>query len=70
MIQSKHYLQFLISIGISMICSDISHKHYEWYFQIVIRNKRQFWNITSGIYAEYHVQIMPLFVYTTTRKVL
>ena len=24
--------------------------------------------ITSGIYAKYHVQIMLLFVYTTTRK--
>ena len=31
-------------------------------------NLRQFWNITSGIYAKYHVQIMLLFVYTTTRK--
>ena len=29
-------------------------------------NLRQFWNITSGIYAKYHVQIMLLFVYTTT----
>ena len=29
---------------------------------------RQFWNITSGIYAKYHVQIMLLFVYTTTLK--
>ena len=28
----------------------------------------QFWNITSGIHAKYHVQIMILFVYTTTRK--
>ena len=36
--------------------------------EIVIRNLRQFWNITSGIYAKYHVQIMLLFVYTTTRK--
>ena len=27
---------------------------------------RQFWNITSGIYAKYHVQIMVLFVYTAT----
>ena len=25
-------------------------------------------NIRSGIYAKYHVQIMLLFVYTTTRK--
>ena len=31
-------------------------------------NLRQFWNITSGIYAKYHVQIILLFVYTTTRK--
>ena len=31
-------------------------------------NLRQFWNITSGIYAKYHVQIMQLFVYTTIRK--
>ena len=32
-------------------------------------NLRQFWNITCGIYAKiYHVQIMLLFVYTTTRK--
>ena len=31
-------------------------------------NLRQFWNITSGIYAKYHVQIMLLFVYTTTHK--
>ena len=36
--------------------------------EIVIRNLRQFWNITSVIYAKYHVQIMLLFVYTTTRK--
>ena len=25
--------------------------------------------ICSGIYAQYHVQIMLLFVYTTTRKI-
>ena len=29
---------------------------------------KQFWNITSGIYAKYHVQIMLLIVYTTTHK--
>ena len=57
-----------ISIGNSMICSDIWHKYHKWYFKIVIRNLRQFWNITSGIYAKYHVQIMLLFVYTTTRN--
>ena len=57
-----------ISIGNSMIWSDIWHKYHKWYFKIVIRNLRQFWNITSGIYAKYHVQIMLLFVYTTTRN--
>ena len=31
-------------------------------------NLKQFWNITSGIYDKYHVQIMLLFVYTTTCK--
>ena len=32
-------------------------------------NLRQFWNITSSIYAKYHVQIMLLFAYyTTTHK--
>ena len=31
-------------------------------------NLRQFWNITSGIYAKYHVQTMLLLVYTTTHK--
>ena len=51
-----------------MISGDIWHKYGEWYFEIVIRNLRQFWNITSGIYAKYQVQIMILFVYTTTRK--
>ena len=29
-------------------------------------NLRQLWKITSGIYAKYHVQTMPLFVYTPT----
>ena len=64
----KLVIIMLISIGNSMICSDIWHKYHEWYFEIVIRNLRQFWNIMSGIYAKYHVQIMLLFVYTTTRK--
>ena len=31
-------------------------------------NLRQFWNITSGVYTKYHVQIMLLFVYTTICK--
>ena len=29
---------FAISIGNSVICSDICHKYHEWYFEIVIRN--------------------------------
>ena len=29
---------------------------------------QKFWNITGGIYAKYHIQIMLLFVYTTTHK--
>ena len=31
-------------------------------------NLRQVWNIISGIYAKYHVQIILLIVYTTTHK--
>ena len=61
-------LKMLLSVGNSMICSDIWHKYHECYFEIVLRNLRQFWNITSGIYAKYNVQIMLLFVYTTTLK--
>ena len=72
------YLKNLwLSIGNSMICSYIWHKYHEWYFEIVIQISRavigewnlwQFGNITSGIYAKCHAQIMLLFVYTTTRK--
>ena len=61
-----------ISVGNSMSCSDNWHKYHDWYFEIGIRkgewNLRQFWNIMSGISAKYHVQIMLLFVYTTTRE--
>ena len=31
-------------------------------------NLRRFWNITSGIYAKYHIQIMLLIVYTTNLR--
>ena len=63
-------------IGNSIIFGDIWHKYHQWYFAIVIHNcvvkfewnLRQFWNITSGIYAKYHVQIILLFIYTTTCK--
>ena len=61
--RDMYIINFEICIGNSMICSDIWHKYHEWYFEIVIRNY-----ITSGIYAKYHVQIMLLFVYSTTRK--
>ena len=54
-----------ICVGNSMICSDIWREYHKWYFQIVKRNLRQFWNIMSGICAKYQVQIMLLFVYTT-----
>ena len=52
-------------IGNSMIFSDIWRKYHQLYFEIVIHNLgewnlRQFWNITSGISAKYHVQIMLL----------
>ena len=57
-----------ISIGNSVICSDIWHKYVLKI--IVLRNGswnlRQFWSITSGIYAKYAIQIMLLLVYTTT----
>ena len=52
-----------------MICShDIWHKYHEWYFKIVILNLKQFWNFTRSIDANYQVQIMLLFVYTTTHE--
>ena len=60
---------FVVIFGINTT-SDISKLLYvisravrrsEW-------NLRQFWNITSGIYAKYHIQIILLFVYTTTHK--
>ena len=36
-------LRIIISIGNSMICSDIWHKYHEWYFKIVIRNFMSRW---------------------------
>ena len=57
-----------ISIGKSVICSDIWHKYVLKI--IVLRNGlwnlRQFWNIMSGIFTKEAIQIMLLFVYTTT----
>ena len=48
--------------------SDISNYTYNFTRQILGEwNLKQFWNITSRIYAKSHVQIMLLFVYTTTR---
>ena len=50
---------FVVIFGINTT-SDIS--------KLLYVNLRQFWNITCGIYAKYHVQIVLLFVYTTPRK--
>ena len=50
---------FVVIFGIN-ITSDIS--------KLLYVNLRQFWNISSGIYAKYHLQMMLLFVYATTRK--
>ena len=49
---------FVVIFGINTT-SDISKLLGEW-------NLRQFWNITSAIYAKYDLQIMVLIVYTTT----
>ena len=58
-----------VSIGNSMICNDIWHKNYELYFEIFCTFfcASEMWD-NFEIYAKYHVQIMLLFVYTTTRK--
>ena len=58
---------FVVIFGINTM-SDISKLSY-----VISRAVRRvkfetIWNITSGIYAKYYVQIMLLFVYTTTRK--
>ena len=37
---------------------DIWHKYHLWYLKIVSNYVWQFWNITSGIYAKYHIKIM------------
>ena len=50
---------FVVIFGINTT-SDIS--------KLLYVNLRQFWNITSSIYAKYHVQIILWFVYTTTQK--
>ena len=50
---------FVVVFGINTT-SDIS--------KLLYVSLRQFWNISSGIYAKYHVKMMLLFVYTTTRK--
>ena len=59
----------VICIGNSMICGDISNLLY-----VISRAVRRvkfdtiLKYLESAIYAKYHVQIMVLFVYTTTRK--
>ena len=62
-IHANKTLSSNVCIGNRMICSDIWRTYHEWYFEI--------WGsfeISRGIYAKYHVQIMLLFVYTTTGK--
>ena len=69
---------FGICIGNSVICSDIWRKYQEWYFKIVIPNFTSRYaseilhnfeiSRVHGICNKYHVRIMLLFVYTTTRK--
>ena len=57
-----------------MISGDIWHKHHEGISKLLnvisrVDSRAKFetiWNIASGIYAKYHVQIKLLFVYTTT----
>ena len=64
-----------------MICSDIWHKYHKWYFKLVMYYvisravKSEIWDnfeISQVVllYAKYHIQIMLLFVYTTTHKFL
>ena len=63
--KSYYYLftLLLISIGNSMIYSDIWHKYHEWYFYVLrtlfVRNAKL---------NHVHVQIILLFFNTTTRK--
>ena len=71
--KSKRWRNRPLCIGNIMICSDIWHKYHEWdahplVLYVISRAFRQIWNITSGVYAKYQVQIMLLFVYTTTRN--
>ena len=73
-----HY--HLISIGNSMICSDIWHNYHSWVifqncYYVISRAVRRVKfetilkiSLKSGIYAKYHVQIMLLIVYTTTLR--
>ena len=37
-IPNTEELEMLVSVRNSMICSDIWHKYYAWYFEIVLRN--------------------------------
>ena len=57
-----------ICIGNSMICCDVWHKYHEWYFEIVIRNFETILKYHEWYLCQISLQIMLLFVYTTTRK--
>ena len=56
---------FLVIFGINTT-GDISKLLYV--ISRAVRRVKFETKITSGIYAKYHVQIVPLFVYTTTRN--
>ena len=74
-LETQAILAFLQVMMNGMICSDIWYKYHECDISKLLYvihellgdwNLRQFWNITSAIYAKYQLQIMLLFVYTTT----
>ena len=61
----------MISIGNSMICSDIWRNYHKWYFQLGIKASEIWDNFERSevvFFAKYHVQIMLLFIYTTAHK--
>ena len=51
-----------------MICSDVCQLFGTNTKSDILKLLYVYTYITSGIYAKYHVQIMQLFVYATTRK--
>ena len=72
----QFYQQFVLVIAWFVVVfiinttSDISKLLYIISWAVRRVKFETIWNITSGIYAKYHVQFMLLFVYTTLRKSL